>query len=115
MQARKAASIFAIISILSLGPVPSFADEGTIGDYFYGIGTKLGRGILNVATSPAELPCNSYYDAKENSVAGAFTGFFGKGVVLMLQRILVGVSEIGSFVIPAERTIPPVCEGERKL
>jgi hypothetical protein len=39
---------------------------------------------------------------------GGFTGF-GKGTVFMLRRILVGVTEVGTFVIPMERTIPRVC------
>lgn len=101
-----------ISAVLAVQPA-AFAQEGTAGDYFYDIGTKFGRGLLNVVTSPAELPCHIYDDVRESPASGTFTGL-GKGVVFMLQRILVGVTEVGTFMIPAERTIPPVCQ-ERTL
>lgn len=91
----------------------SFAQE-TAGDYFYGIGTKLGRGLENVVTSLAEIPCTMTDDIKDQgALAGSFTGF-GKGTLFMLRRILVGVTEVGTFFIPMERTLPRVCQ-EKKV
>ncbi len=86
----------------------SFAGEETMGDYFREIGTKFGRGLWNVISSPAEIPCTMVEDTKNQGSEGVFTGF-GKGIVFMLRRILVGVTEVGTFVIPMERTIPQVC------
>lgn len=83
--------------------------EGNTGDYMIDIGTKFGRGLKNVVTSPAEIPCTMADDMGESKVGGFFTGF-GKGTVFMLRRILVGASEIASFVIPMEATIPNVCQ-----
>lgn len=93
------------------GTVPSvFASgEGTAGDYFYGMGAQLGRGLVNVVSSPAEIPCTMTQDTKEQGASGLATGF-GKGTFFMLRRILIGVSEIGTFILPTDRTIPPVCQ-----
>jgi len=86
----------------------SGAAEETTGDYFKGIGTKFVRGLVNTLVSPAEIPCTIRRDMADNPRAGFFTGF-GKGAVLMLRRILNGVTEVGTFIIPMEATIPPVC------
>ncbi len=84
------------------------AEEATVGDYMYGIGTKFGRGLENIATSFAEIPCTIHTDMKDQGASGFFPGF-GMGTVFMLRRMLIGVSEVGSFFIPMERTIPRVC------
>ena len=88
----------------------SFAEEiETAGDYFASIGTKFGRGLENVVTSPAEIPCTMAKDMGQgDNVAHFFTGF-GKGTAFFLRRVLVGVTEVGTFFIPMERTIPTVC------
>ena len=87
---------------------PARAAEGTAGDYFSEIGTKFGRGLLNVVSSPAEIPCTMTTDMEDNAAAGFFTGF-GKGTVFMLRRILVGATEVGTFMIPMGATLSPVC------
>jgi len=97
-----------ILAALVLLPMTAYSAEETAGDYLAGIGTKFGRGLENVVTSPAEIPCTMADDMHESAAAGFFTGF-GKGTVFMLRRILVGVTEVGTFVIPMERTIPRVC------
>ncbi len=84
-----------------------FAEE-TTGDYMYGIGTKFGRGLENIVTSLAEIPCTIHTDIKDQGGTGFFSGF-GKGTLFMLRRMLVGVTEVGTFFIPMERTIPRVC------
>ncbi len=104
--------ILAFLSLLALSFVwtgTGFANEGTTGDYLSSIGTKFGRGLGNVVTSPLEIPCGIGAEMSGHPDVGFFTGL-GKGTVLMLRRILVGVCEVGTFVIPAEATLPPVCK-----
>ncbi len=84
------------------------AEESTVGDYMYGIGTKFGRGMENIVTSLAEIPCTIRADVKDKSGSGFFSGL-GMGTVYMLRRMFVGVCEVGSFFIPMERTLPRVC------
>lgn len=84
------------------------AEEATVGDYMYGIGTKFGRGFENIVTSFAEVPCTIHTDMKDRGGAGFFPGL-GMGTVYMLRRMFIGVCEVGSFFIPMERTIPRVC------
>ena len=92
--------------------VPSlYAAEETTGDYLAEIGTKFGRGLENILTSPAEIPCAISEDIRETGAAGSLTGL-GKGILFMGRRILVGVTEVGTFVIPMERTIAPVCHSK---
>ena len=107
---KKTISALLLIMIFMAAPMPVLfaAGEGTYGDYFSGIGTKFGRGLLNVVTSLGEIPCGIRDDVSDRGGEGVLTGF-GKGTLLMLRRILVGVTEVGTFIIPAERTIPPVC------
>ena len=97
--------------ILSLFSSTVFAaGEETTGDYLKAISTKFGRGLVNVVTSPAEIPCTIRDEMNPDGSLGTFFTGFGKGIVFMLRRILVGVTEVGTFVIPMERTIPPVCQ-----
>lgn len=97
---------FLVYSFL-VAPV-AFAEE-TAGDYFYGIGTKFVRGLENTVTSMAEIPCTIHTDMQDRGGSGFFTGF-GKGTLYMLRRMLIGVTEVGTFFIPMERTIPRVCQ-----
>ena len=87
------------------------AAEETAGDYLAAMGTKIGRGLENVVTSPAEIPCGMTDGIREAGAAGSLSGL-GKGLWLMCRRILVGVTEIGTFMIPMERTIPRVCSSK---
>lgn len=110
---RKTNCVLLSALIVLIGAVPSVSasGEGTAGDYLYGMGAQLGRGLANVVTSPAEIPCTMTQDTKEMGASGLATGF-GKGTFFMLRRILIGVSEIGTFILPADRTIPPVCQAK---
>jgi putative exosortase-associated protein (TIGR04073 family) len=84
------------------------AEEATVGDYMYGVGTKFGRGLENVVTSLAEIPCTVHSDMQDQGGSGFFSGF-GMGTVYMLRRMFVGVCEVGTFFIPMERSLPRVC------
>jgi putative exosortase-associated protein (TIGR04073 family) len=96
------------IAALCFSPM-SYAGEGTAGDYVTGMGKNIGRGLWNVVSSPAEIPCTIGSELSVRPAAGFFTGL-GLGLVYMLRRIVVGVSEIGTFVMPSEATLPPVCQ-----
>jgi len=100
-------TVLLIVLTVFLSPLVS-AEEATVGDYMYGIGTKFGRGLENVVTSFAEIPCTIRTDMKDRGGSGFFSGV-GMGTVYMLRRMLIGVTEVGSFFIPMERTIPRVC------
>ena len=98
-----------LLIALTVLPVPFVsAEEATVGDYMVGIGTKFGRGLENVVTSLAEIPCTVHTDIKDQGASGFFPGL-GMGTVYMLRRMFVGACEVGSFFIPMERTIPRVC------
>ena len=91
--------IAALLIFCSFVGIPFVSAEGTAGDYMYGIGTKFGRGLENVVTSLAEIPCTVHADIADEGGAGFFSGF-GKGTLFMLRRMLVGVTEVGTFFIP---------------
>ena len=101
--------ILFLLIVVGLVAVPLVFDEGTVGDYMYGIGTKFARGLENTVTSLADIPCTIHADMKDQGGAGFFPGL-GMGTVYMLRRMLVGVTEVGTFFIPMERTIPRVCQ-----
>lgn len=101
-------SLFVVLVTSAAYPA-AWAGEETAGDYMSEIGTKFGRGLFNVVSSPAEIPCRMTSEIKSKGAAeGTFTGL-GKGVGFMLWRILVGVDEVGTFMIPMEATLPTVC------
>ena len=97
-----------LLIALTMLPVLFVSAEETAGDYMYGVGTKFGRGLENVVTSFAEIPCTIHADMKDQGGSGFFQGL-GMGTVYMLRRMLIGVTEVGTFFIPMERTIPRVC------
>ena len=110
MRARSASfSVVLCAVLLGTGPALFGAQEETLGDYAAGMGAKIGRGLVNVLSSPLEIPCTMSSDIRDRGASGTFTGF-GKGTAFMLRRLLVGVTEVGTFLIPMEATIPPVCQ-----
>jgi putative exosortase-associated protein (TIGR04073 family) len=109
MRHSKLFQVFvAVLLALSVLVPPAFAGEGTAGDYFSGMGIQLGRGVWNIVSSPAEIPCTMRDDIKADGGVGAATGF-GKGLAFFVRRVVVGVSEILTFVMPSEATMPMVC------
>lgn len=112
MQRKIVFFLTVLLTVFSGMLVPGAKADGTAGDYFYDLGAQLGRGFENVLTSPAEIPCTMKTESKDKGGMGYLTGF-GKGTLFMLRRMLVGVCEIGTFVIPAPRTLPPVCQEQK--
>lgn len=91
---------------LTLLQVKGYAETGV--DYSIEISQKLGRGILNLLSSPLEIPCTIRDEVSEKGAPGVGAGFF-KGILFFLRRALVGVTEAGTFMIPMEAALPPVC------
>ncbi len=82
--------------------------EGTAGDYFSGMGRQIGRGLWNVVSSLAEIPCTINSEMEVKGGSGFLPGL-GKGFAFFGRRLLVGVVEVGTFIMPAEPTLAPVC------
>lgn len=97
----------AVLAMLSFPTAPRALAQGSA-DYSVEISQKFGRGLLNVLSSPFEIPCAIRDDVAGTGAGGAVTGLF-KGVAFFARRLLVGVCEVGTFVIPMEATLPPVC------
>lgn len=89
-----------------LATPPLYAQTGA--DYAVGVSQKFGRGLLNVLSSPLEIPCTLRDEIQERGGAGTVTGLF-RGLVFMARRLFVGSAEVGTFMIPMEATLPPVC------
>jgi len=85
---------------------------GRAGDYVEDIGAKFGRGIENFITSPAEIPCTMESEMHKGDRIIRFFSGFGKGTVYFLRRAIVGTTEVVTFMIPMERTLPRVCKEE---
>ena len=98
---------FLILSFLMV--LPAFAIAG---DYVEDIGTKFGRGIENFVTSPAEIPCTLESEMHKGDRIIRFFSGLGKGTVYFLRRAIVGTTEVVTFMIPMERTMPQVCKEE---
>ena len=103
----------AVLAILfAVSGAPLAVADGTAGDYMYDAGAQFGRGLENVVTSFAEIPCTVSADMKDQGGSGFFPGL-GKGTLYMFRRLLIGVTEVGTFFIPAQRTIPRVCQNPK--
>lgn len=101
------------VMIFSLAiPASALAAETASGDYFSEIGTKFGRGIENIVTSPAEIPCTIETEMHKGDRILRFFSGLGKGTIFFTRRVILGATEVVTFAIPMERTLPRVCEEE---
>lgn len=103
---------FVILSCFLFFSGAVWAQEQTGGDYFVHAGTKLGRGIENIVTSPAEIPCAMEAEMQKGDRIVRFFSGLGKGTVFFARRVLLGAAEVATFVIPMERTLARVCREE---
>jgi len=101
--------LMVFVFFFSLGLPLSYGAEGDTSDYIYEISTKFGRGVMNVVSSPFEIFCRTAQDMEDQGATGFFTGM-GKGFMHFGHRLLVGVMEVGTFVIPMPPDLPSVCE-----
>jgi len=75
-------------------------DSSTPQEVADGMGTKLVRGVANVATGWGEFPKQIYYTVKEDGWGkGLAVGPF-KGIVMMLVRTVSGAVEVMTFAVP---------------
>ncbi len=100
---KKIITFFLLFFCITL---PVFAENSA--DYSVGMSQKLGRGLWNALSSPAEIPCTMRDDISQNGGVGIVTGLF-KGIGFFARRLLVGVDEFATFMIPMEPTLAPVC------
>ncbi len=105
---KKYLSVLLIMVVALTMSRPVYAAEGSFGDYMGDIGIKFVRGLENIVTSPVEIPCQMKTEIEERKAVGAVTGL-GTGTIYFLRRLLVGATEVMTFVIPMDRTIPRVC------
>ncbi|GEM_PF-3581172 len=57
------------------------------------MGSGIGRGFLNILTSPAELPHHFVYDIEDKGAVGIITGF-GKGMIYTFGRMFTGMCDM---------------------
>jgi len=58
---------------------------------------KLGRGLVNVVTSPVEIPRNMYVESQYENVFYGMTVGLGKGLMRTVMRMGAGVVETLTF------------------
>ncbi len=73
-------------------------------------GSKLGRGLTNVVTSPLEYILQTVKLAKDHDGATAVFGGWANGTWFMIQRVCVGVYEIVTFPVPLPAKYGPVLD-----
>lgn len=78
----------------------------------YTAGDKLARGLVNVISSPLELPRNVQNMTEEQGVLVGWTGGMAQGIGMTALRIIVGAYEIITFPIPFPEDYKPVIEPE---
>ena len=89
MKQKNILVILSIILFVTASPI--FAKPA--GDIIAG---GVGRGTLNIITSPAELPHHLIYDIDNKGSIGILTGF-GKGLVFTFGRMLTGLGDFLSL------------------
>lgn len=73
---------------------------------------KLGRGLTNIITSPAEIIFQPTVLSQEHNMWIAWFGGFPKGLVFFPVRALAGVYEVATFPIPFPGDYGPVMNPE---
>ena len=86
MKTKKLLLAFTIIILVATSKL--FANSA--GDT---IANGLGRGSLNIVTSPVELPHHLVYEIDSKGGIGILTGF-GKGLVFTFSRIMAGLGDV---------------------
>ena len=99
-MARRTILIGIIISLFVIAfAVPGYCDDPI---------RKLGRGICNVTTFPLEMVKQTSDIANSDGpMAGATYGVL-RGIGMMGARIIVGVYEIATFLVPVPPEYKPI-------
>ncbi len=97
----KNSMLFASVSLFLLFSTLGYAADN-VGQT---IATGVGRGLVNIVTSPAEIGHHIVYDTAKINVPGVLTGL-GKGLVFMLGRTVAGFSDFITLgFIPPEYSL----------
>jgi len=93
-----------ILAVGSLGLAGSLsAAEVWPEHYMDGISRKLGRGVANVVTAPAELIRQPYLVGQQEGGLAAITYGLVKGCWWTLYRALAGLYDAATFYVPIPR------------
>jgi putative exosortase-associated protein (TIGR04073 family) len=97
--------VIILLMFFSLQPLGLSYEQS--GDYMMDSFTKLGKGITNILASPFEIPSVWAHEIKEKEAVGVFYGL-PKGVLFFGRRLLFGVTEVATFLIPSHETLPNI-------
>lgn len=96
---KKLTAIALIILMAVILASPAYCDDAL---------RKLGRGVCNIGTCPAELFLQTSRVNNSDGPMAAFTYGIIKGVVMTGVRAVVGVYEVATFPIPVPKDYGPI-------
>lgn len=104
------------LSVLVLGILFGFSSsahaEMDRGAYMNGTMRKLGRGIANIVTSPAEIVRTSTLVGRDQGVVAESTVGVAQGIWRMLLRAGTGVFEVVTFYSDVPHGFEPIMKPE---
>jgi len=77
--------------------------------------TKLGRGLLNILDAIVEIPGTMMRETEAEGVATGVTKGTVNGVVNTVVRALVGIFEVGTFLLPIPENYAPILDDPKFL
>ena len=96
---KRSALILMVVALVIGAAVPAYCDD---------MGKKLGRGVCNILTCPAEIPEQIKRVSNSDGPAAAMTWGLVKGASMTVVRLVVGVYETLSFPIPYPKDYKPI-------
>lgn len=90
---------FALMTAFFMAVPAAYADDAFV---------KLGRGVVNVVTSPLEYPVQYMVLEEEHNAPVALISTVLYGTLFTVTRILGGAYEIVTFPIPLPRNYEPL-------
>jgi len=93
----KKTAVLAILLLLVFCSVNAYAQQAAADQ---NAGTKLWRGVVNVVTSPLEVPKQIYLTSKDDHVFSGVTYGLAKGLCFGVMRFTSGVYDTVTFPIP---------------
>ncbi len=95
--------LLAVVTLCVVGTTTNLTaaeDESAFSSALQGITRKLGRGVTNVAFGALELPLKMYeVNFEEGGFAACTYGVF-YGLCFVVEREIVGVIDIATFLVP---------------
>ena len=105
-------SAWFLAGMVCVAPAPLFAAEGTSASWVDLSLRKLGRGIANLATAPAELIRTSELVGRRDGYLGALTIGLLQGAWRTVLREVVGAFEVTTFCIEVPAGFGPLMKPE---